>query len=169
MTTGIVLAMHGSPPNDFPHHETAELFGLHARLRQAEGAERDALAHRHDELDTRMRQWQRTPENDAFWAASLELAEHLRDASGLTVTVGFNEFCAPTIEQAVAELVEGGVDRVVVMTPMMTRGGEHSEKDIPAAVERARETHPGVEVVYAWPFDPVDVATFLSIHMLGFE
>jgi len=53
---------------------------------------------------------------------------------------------------------------VLVMTPMMTRGGEHSEVDIPAAVQRAREAHPGLEVTYAWPFDPEEVAAFLVQH-----
>jgi sirohydrochlorin cobaltochelatase len=168
MRPAIVLAMHGSPPRDFPHHETAELFGLHARLHQTRGPERDELARRHDELEARMRTWPRSADNDAFWAASHELADHLRHRTGMPVAVGFNEFCAPTIEEALGQLVEGGADRVVVMTPMMTRGGEHSEVDIPLAVDRAREAHPGVEILYAWPFEPADVAAFLESHMRAF-
>ena len=169
MTSGIVLAMHGSPPRDFPHNETAEMFGLHARLHGAQGPERDALARRHDAIEERMREWPRTPDNDPFWAASQELAEHLERRSGLRVVVGFNEFCYPSIEEAVAILVSGDVTEVLVMTPMMTRGGEHSEVDIPAAIERAREAHPGVEVRYAWPFEPDDVAAFLVQHAERFS
>ena len=33
--------------------------------------------------------------------------------------------------------------KVLVVTPMMTRGGEHVEREIPAAVARARRRHPG--------------------------
>jgi len=51
----IVLAMHGAPPNDFPQHEMAELFGLHARLEHMAGPERAALERRHAELDVKMR------------------------------------------------------------------------------------------------------------------
>jgi sirohydrochlorin cobaltochelatase len=168
MTSAIVLAMHGAPPRDFPHNETAEMFGLHARLHGARGPEADALARRHDEIEGRMRQWPRTAENDAFWAASHELAGRLEERSGLRVVVGFNEFCNPSIEEAVGLVVAGGAEDVLVMTPMMTRGGEHSEVDIPSAVERAREAHPGVDIRYAWPFDPDEVAEFLVQHARRF-
>jgi sirohydrochlorin ferrochelatase len=50
---------------------------------------------------------------------------------------------------------------------MMTRGGEHSEKDIPAAVQRARQRHPGVEMTYVWPFDLSQVARFLADQITG--
>ena len=169
MTSAIVLAMHGAPPRDFPHEGTAEMFGLHARLHAVRGPEREALARRHDEIEARMREWPRTPDNDPFWAASQELAEHLERQSGTRVVVAFNEFCNPSIEDAVALLASGGVTDVLVMTPMMTRGGEHSEVDIPAAIDRAREASPGVTVRYAWPFEPEDVSTFLVQHARRFS
>lgn len=169
MTSAIVLAMHGAPPRDFPHNETAEMFGLHARLHGAQGPERDALARRHDEIEARMREWPRTADNDPFWAASHELAEHMERVSGLRVVVGFNEFSNPSIEDAVGLLASGGARKVLVMTPMMTRGGEHSEVDIPAAIARAEETHPGLDIRYAWPFDPEEVATFLIQHSRHFS
>ena len=165
MTSGIVLAMHGAPPRDSPHGETAEMFGLHARLHGAHGPEREALARRHDEIEARMREWPRTAENDPFWAASIDMAEHLERETGLRVVAGFNEFCGPTIEEAVNALVKGGAQRVVVTTPMMTRGGEHSERDIPAALQRSRDANPGVDIVFAWPFDMADVARFLADHV----
>lgn len=164
MTSAIVLAMHGAPPQDFPHNETVEMFGLHARLHGAQGPERDALARRHDEIEGRMREWPRNADNDPFWAASQELAEHLELESGMRVVVGFNEFCNPSIEDAVALLISGGATMVLVMTPMMTRGGEHSELDIPAAIDRAKEAHPGIDIRYAWPFEPQEVAAFLVQH-----
>jgi sirohydrochlorin ferrochelatase len=47
----------------------------------------------------------------------------------------------------------------------MTRGGEHSEVDIPAAIERARARHPGVAFVYVWPFETAAVARFLAAQV----
>jgi sirohydrochlorin cobaltochelatase len=169
MTTAIVLAMHGSPSKDFPHNETAEMFGLHARLHTVQGPEREALARRHDEIEKRMREWPRTAINDPYWAASQELAEYLGRESDMRVVVGFNEFCGPSIEDAVGLVVSGGADDVLVMTVMMTRGGEHSEADIPAAIARAKEAHPGVNIRYAWPFDPQEVAAFLVQHARHFS
>ena len=48
---------------------------------------------------------------------------------------------------------------------MMTRGGEHSESDIPAAIQRAQELHPGLTVRYIWPFDIAEVARFLAAQI----
>ena len=166
MKTVVVLAMHGAPPNDFPQRETAELFGLHARLEAAHtaGTERDTLERRYAELDARMRAWPRTERNDPFWAGSQELAEHLRQAAGRDVIVGYNEFCAPTLDNALDQAAAQG-DRVIVVTPMMTRGGEHSQVEIPAAIQRARERHPEIEILYAWPLDIVAIAQFLAAQV----
>lgn len=164
MSTTIVLAMHGAPPADFPGDELAEFFGLHMRLEHGRpGAEQPSgLAARYAALEEKMRNWPRTPQNDPFHAASLELAQRLEEATGTQVLAGFNEFCAPTLDAALDEAAASGAERVVVVTPMMTRGGEHSERDIPAAVERARSRHAAAQFVYVWPFDPADIAHFLA-------
>lgn len=168
MSTIILLAMHGAPPNDFPQQEMGEFFGLHMQLEQipARAIQADPRLNekqkRHDELHTRLRAWPRTPQNDPFYQASLSLADALSQAIGCPVKVGFNEFCGPNLEQALDATVAEGATRVVVLTPMMTRGGEHSEKDIPEAVEQARSRHPQVEFAYAWPFDTQRVAQFLA-------
>ncbi|RPI54420.1 MAG: hypothetical protein EHM56_06275 [Chloroflexi bacterium] len=168
METIIVLAMHGAPARDFPPADLAELMSLHGRLagpRAAGGEERAALEARHAALDARARAWPRTAGNDPFWAASLELGEHLSRATGHPVIVGFNEFCAPSLDDALDQAVAQGAGQVKVVTPMMTRGGEHAELDIPAALEAAQERHPGVSFLYTWPF-PVDaVARFLAERM----
>ena len=165
MKTIIVLAMHGAPPNDFPQRETAGLFGLHARLEHARGPERAALERRHVELEANMRAWPRTAQNDPFQAGSLELADQLRRATGLEVIVGFNEFCAPDLDEAFDQAAAQGAESIIVITPMMTRGGEHSEVDIPAAIRRAKERHPQIPMLYVWPFDAAEVARFLAAQM----
>jgi sirohydrochlorin cobaltochelatase len=161
----IVLAMHGAPPSDFPRQEVAELFALHGRLEHAAGSERTAMEHRYDELHAKMRAWPRTPQNDRFWAASLEMARALEQETGRTVLVGFNEFCAPSLEEVLDEAADQGAEQIVVLTPMMTRGGEHAEADIPAAIRRAKERHPQVHFAYAWPFPTDEIARFLAAQI----
>lgn len=164
----IVLAMHGSPPKDFPRAELMEFFTLHASLGHATSADSGAHGDRHAQLEAKMRAWPRTDLNDPFYAASQELAAHLSRATGHEVLVGFHEFCAPTLDQVLDLAVARSPEKVIVVTPMTTGGGEHSEIDIPSAVERARQRHPNSSIVYAWPFDPADVARFLALHISAF-
>jgi sirohydrochlorin cobaltochelatase len=162
MKAVIVLAMHGGLPNDFPKKELAEYVGLHSRLAHALGAENTALERRYTELDAKIRHWTRTPKNDPFSAGSQELAVALRRASGRKVIIGFNEFCAPSLDQALDQAAQQKAEKIIVVTPMMTRGGEHAEVDIPAALRRAEERHPGIKYTYAWPFPLSEIAEFLS-------
>jgi sirohydrochlorin cobaltochelatase len=163
----IVLAMHGVPPNDFTRRELDEFFGLHARFEHG-GADEGPVHERYEELENKMRDWPRTEDNDPYYAASHELAQELSRVTGCEVIVGFNEFCAPGLAEALDRAASSRVKSVLVVTPMMTGGGEHSERDIPAAVSRARERHPGRRIVYAWPFPVDDVAEFLAAQVAQF-
>jgi sirohydrochlorin cobaltochelatase len=49
-----------------------------------------------------------------------------------------------------------------MVTPMLTRGGEHAEVDLPLALRRAEERHPGVKYVFVWPLPVNKIAEFLS-------
>ena len=168
--TIIVLAMHGSPPLDFPRAELVELVGLHMHTAYdpSDQDPQGPLEGRHAELEEKIRDWPRTVENDPFHAASLELAECLADAAQMDVLLGFNEFCRPTLDEVLDQAVASGATEVVVVTPMTTRGGEHSERDIPASVACAEAKHPHVNFIYAWPFDPADVAAFLAAQTRSF-
>ncbi len=162
----IVLAVHGAPPRDFPPGDLVEFFALHARLEHARGLPvPDALRARAEDLEGRMRAWPRTPENDPFWAASHQLAAELHALVGSPVMVGFNEFCDPALEGVLHAAAGERPDRVVVVTPMLTRGGEHAELDIPAAIAHVQAAHPDVPIVYAWPYATDDVARFLAGHL----
>jgi sirohydrochlorin cobaltochelatase len=163
----LVLAMHGAPPTDYPREELSEFFGLHARREHAGKLNPPALEARYAELEKKMRSWPRTAENDPFYAGSKALADSLEAASGYQVLLGFNEFCAPSLGEALDQAA-AGTDRVVVITPMMTRGGEHSEVEIPQEVSAARSRHPGVAFHYIWPLDLDEVASFLSAQIEHF-
>lgn len=168
MKTILILAMHGSPPNDFPKRELAEFFGYHARLETAPHSMDEASQNRYTELDRKMRNWPRTAENDPFHAASLSLARQIEVVSGLETRVCFNEFCAPTLEEAVKGAVEQGFQRIAVVTPMMTRGGEHAEHEIPAQIQKLQSEFPAIRLIYAWPFEETEIARFLSAQVSRF-
>jgi sirohydrochlorin cobaltochelatase len=157
----IVLAMHGTPPLDFPKEEKAALFSLRARLKHPP-ADISELESRLKTLDLKMRRWPRTAENDPFHAGSHKLAGHLRGETGSSVIVGFNEFCSPDMDEALDQAVATSPEKVIIITPMMTQGGSHSKGDIPEAIQRARKKHPTTDFIYAWPFPATDVAQFLS-------
>ena len=82
--------------------------------------------------------------------------------------VGYNEFCSPSLDEALHSATDRGASKIIVATLMMTRGGEHSERDIPAKVEEFSKSHPQVKIVYAWPFDTTQIARFLCEHISRF-
>ncbi len=163
----IVLAMHGTPPKDFPKAERKEFFEIRAELKHAERPS-TAILQRHDFLDQKMRLWPRTKKNDPFYFGSTALGHDLAVQSGFRVIVGFNEFCDPDLDKAIREAVMLAEERVLVTTPMMTRGGSHSKGDIPAAIARVRKDFPKTDIIYAWPFPVSEIAGFLSAQIQNF-
>ena len=174
MTTVIVLAVHGAPPRDYPAQELAEFLGLHARLEHAgnapgaSGARTAQIEDRHAALESKIRAWARTPSNDPFHAGSIRIGAELEKAAGVPVIVGFNEFCGPSLEDALNRAA-ALYDRAIVVTPMLTTGGGHAEAEIPKAIERARARHPRTTFMYAWPFAARDVAAFLAAQVARME
>jgi sirohydrochlorin cobaltochelatase len=161
MKAALVLAMHGMPPHDFPKAEMAEYFSQYNPFHHQGPQGHSHAPSRFQELDVKMRQWPRNPQNDTFFGAAYQLADRLKEATGYPVIVGFNEFCAPNLDSAMDQAAGQG-DTVVVITPMMTPGGIHSEVDIPMTIQRAQARHPAVRFEYVWPFDLRDVAGFLK-------
>lgn len=162
MMSKIVLAMHGMPPSDFPEDDVFELMKLHKILEKAGEGAPPEMKRRFHQLDSKIRTWERNPENDPFWAASKRLGKLLQEATGLEVVVGFNDFCGPSMNEALELAASNGADRVFVVTPMMTPGGEHSEHDIPEAIAITRERFAHVKFEYVWPFPIDDIVSFLA-------
>lgn len=71
----------------------------------------------------------------------------------LPVAGGFIELSAPPIGDAVAELVERGVTRFAAVPLMLVSAG-HAKGDIPAALKREKERHPGISYTYGRPLGP---------------
>ena len=168
MKTIILLVMHGIPPNDFPVEERNEFFSLSGKLRHARGEELNTLLERQKALETKMRNWPRTIENDPFHTASFELAGYLSEITGDHVIVAFNEFCAPDVQTALEQAINNNPGRVVVVSTMMTKGGGHAEVEIGEYVEKAKNENSKVEIIYAWPYASRDVAGFISQHIMNF-
>ncbi len=70
MSTIIVLAMHGIPPEDFPKGELGELFRLHAIIESQGNRADPEIIERHEALDKKIRHWPRTELNDPYYQAS---------------------------------------------------------------------------------------------------
>ncbi|MCC6140281.1 MAG: CbiX/SirB N-terminal domain-containing protein [Nitrospira sp.] len=163
---GVILVGHGGVPKGCPQDVVTKLKRLEGQRRVAHlppSAEEM-------ELDAKIRQWPRTPETDPYQAGLEAVAAQLQAGLGdVLFAVAYNEFCAPTLEASVEELVKKGATRITVATTMFTPGGSHSEVEIPEILGRLRPQYPGVELRYAWPFDLQLVANTLAEQVKRFS
>jgi sirohydrochlorin cobaltochelatase len=160
----VVLVGHGSVAADTPRELLNELKQIQAARRRAGVIEIDA---REAEIDRTLREWPRTPQSDPYKAGLEAIGQELRLRlePHRRLVLAYNEFCAPSLEQAVSRVVGEGATKVVVVSAMITPGGSHAEVDVPAAIASLRLRHPGVVIEYAWPYRMTDVAAFLHAHI----
>ncbi|MFO0731520.1 MAG: CbiX/SirB N-terminal domain-containing protein [Nitrospiraceae bacterium] len=162
---GVVLVGHGGIPKDCPQDLVTKLKRLESQRRRAglpPGAEEL-------ELDAKIRQWPRTSETDPYQTGLEKVAIELRRSlNGTLFGIAYNEFCAPTLEDAVEDLIRQGATQVTVITTMFTPGGSHSEIEIPEILDQLRPKHPGIDLRYAWPFDLQTVARTLADQLQRF-
>lgn len=162
----VLLVGHGGLPSDAPP-------GLAAELKKLEGSRRrsgdPAPGPREAELDRTLRAWPRTAENDPYRIGFETIVSALaRAVAPRPVYAAYNEFCAPTIEEAVDRAVAAGAARITVLTTMVTAGGSHAAEEIPEAAEAAAARHPGVAIVYAWPYPTASVVALLEGQLADF-
>lgn len=121
------------------------------------------------DLEHRVRSWPRTPATDPYQTGFETLATSLSPLlPDVLFKLAYLEFCAPTLEETVDNVVAAGATTVVVVPSMLTPGGVHSEVDIPQILDRLREQYPAVMLHYAWPFDMTRVAHLLAEHLQPF-
>lgn len=106
--------------------------------------------------------------NDALKAHAEELARHISKNVSKRVEVGFEEPFRPSLQSAFDLLIEDGAARILVITPVLTRGERWAEEDVAAQIRLAQANHPAVEFAYAWPFSPSRVAKFLSSQLRSY-
>jgi len=163
MKEAVVLIGHGAAATDTPRALLAEF----KRLESERASRREKIASpREAELDRQIRSWPRTPANDAYRLGVESIARALAaKLRGRRLLVAYNEFCAPSVEEAVESLIAEGNTRVSLISTMFTRGGLHAECEIPGIVAEMNAKHPGVTVEYAWPFDSDFIADFLAAQL----
>ena len=164
-TRAVVLVGHGGIPKDCPSELVTKLKRLEAQRRAAgtpmSAEERD--------LETKIRRWPRTTATDPYQSGLEAVAARLKPhLDGALFAVAYNEFCAPTLEESINELVKQGATEVIVTTTMFTPGGSHSEVEIPEILARLRPRYPNLELRYAWPFDLQRVADTLAEQIRRF-
>ena len=161
----VILVGHGAAAKDCPRELVTRWKALEGR-RHATGGEPSA---EEIELDRRIRTWPRTDTNDPYRKGLESLAAALRPlVAPAALFVAYNEFCAPTIEEAADAAIAAGASSLTVVPSMLTPGGVHSETEIPEALARIRAAHPSVPVVYAWPYQLDQVAVLLAHHLQKF-
>lgn len=163
---GVILVGHGGIPKGCPQELVTKLKRLEVQRRAA----KMSPSPEERELDTKIRQWPRTPETEPYQSGLEAVAAQLRANLGdVLFTVAYNEFCAPTLEEAVEDLINKGATYITVTTTMFTPGGSHSEIEIPEILGHLRPQYPEVELRYAWPFDLQLVATTLAEQIRRFS
>ena len=163
---GVVLVGHGGIPKDYPGELVTKLKRLEAQ-RRASGV---PMSHEEYELDQKIRRWPRTPETDPYQAGLELLAARLRPLlHDARFSTAYNEFCTPTLSEAIEQQIADGAKDITVVSTMFTPGGSHSEYEIPEEMAELRQKHPGVTLNYAWPFDLGKVAEMLSEHLMQFQ
>ena len=160
---GVILVGHGGIPKGCPQD-------LVTRLKRLEGQRRAAKqppSAEELELDAKIRQWPRTPETDPYKYGVEEIAKALAPKlGGRALRTAYNEFCAPSVEDAIEGLVKDGFTKINLISTMFTRGGIHAECEIPGIVLAAKKKYPGVNVEYAWPYDASFIADFLAAQLV---
>jgi sirohydrochlorin cobaltochelatase len=148
--TVIVIAAHGAPARDFPRGKV----GLLMAFEMSPVGRLPLFSGWRARLEAEVRAWPRTRESDPYQAAVDDLAAALEAELGHRVLVGYNEFCSPTVSDALDQAAAEGAQRVIVIPTMLLRGNEHTEAEIAGAVAETRQRHPAVTFEYAWPFNP---------------
>ncbi|MEU9443434.1 sirohydrochlorin chelatase [Streptomyces sp. NPDC048304] len=91
--------------------------------------------------------------DDAGAEAFRDFVRRLQLRSDMPVAGGFIELSAPPLGEAVADLVARGVRRFATVPLMLVSAG-HAKGDIPAALAREKERHPGISYTYGRPLGP---------------
>lgn len=163
---GVILVGHGGIPKDCPQDLVTRLKRLEAQRRAA----KQPPSAEELELDMKIRRWPRVPSTDPYQSGLEAVASRLQPKlNGILFGLAYNEFCVPTLEEAVEHLIGQGATEITVATTMFTPGGAHSEIEIPEILDHLRQKHPGVALRYAWPFDLESIANTLAEQIQRFS
>jgi sirohydrochlorin cobaltochelatase len=162
----VILIGHGGLPSDIPKELVEDFMKVHKqRVRM-----KTSITSKEKDLESLIRNWERTPESDPYKSGLEKLAAHLAPKlENYILKTAYNEFCFPSIEQAADQLAEEKVTEVILITTMITPGGSHSESEIPEEVDALRLKYPNMNFQYAWPYDLDIFSNLLSDHIINFS
>lgn len=162
---GVILVGHGGIAKDCPAELVSKLKRLEAQ-RRAAGTIPSA---EEQELDATIRRWPRTAATDPYRAGLEAVGAALRPLlNGALFALAYNEFCTPSVAEAIEDLIRQGATHITVVTTMFTPGGAHSEIEIPEILHGLRARHPEIAIQYAWPFDASTIAQILNEQVRRF-
>ena len=109
----VILVGHGGLPSDIPSEVVEKFMRVHKGRIKSGGPITD-----HEiELDTIIRKWERTPENDPYKTGLESLASHMEPMlEGHILKTAYNEFCYTGIEDAIEELSKENVTKIIIVT-----------------------------------------------------
>ena len=162
--TAVVLAAHGAPPTDYPRMRVGLLMLLEFSPRPVRRTPllRALLAR----LEKEVAGWPRTEGTDPYKAAVDALAGGLSRRLEMPVFPGYNEFCCPTVGEALERAIWDGAQTVLVVPTMLLRGNAHTESEIRRAVIETAGRHPEVTIEYAWPFSEESMVSLFAGQVL---
>jgi sirohydrochlorin cobaltochelatase len=162
----VILAAHGAPATDYSAGRVGMLMAI--EFAGGKAAQKGLLRLWKEKLENEIRNWPRTTANDPYKNAVDELSAALTASTGLEVIAAYNEFCSPTIKEAIDQAAEKGASHIVVIPTMLLRGNQHTEEEISEAVNEGRQHYPKVCIDYAWPFPESHLVDLFSSQINRF-
>src|SRR5579875_1335490 len=107
----ILLVGKGNPPKDYPKEKFLEYIKLKFNLEKIDEASRK----RFEELDQEIKKWPRNANNDPSYFNIVNLCEELRYALGFVTDFAFENYCSPTLSEAIYDLISRGFYSIIVV------------------------------------------------------
>ncbi len=149
-----ILVGHGAVPKDAPRALVEEF----KRLERVSPGSPEFL-----EVDRKLRAWPRTPATDPYKIGLEQILAALQKQMPSHTTIeAYNEFCSPSLEEALEFAAQDQAETITVIPTMFTRGGIHSETEIPEIIRKFSEDHPRISINYVWPFNLEALAKMLA-------
>ncbi len=149
-----ILVGHGAVPKDAPKSLVEEF----KRLEKTSPGSPELK-----EVDRKLRAWPRTPQTDPYKEGLEKIAKSLqKQMPDHSVLEAYNEFCSPSLEESLEFAARQGADSITVIPTMFTRGGVHSETEIPDIIKKFSKERPKISTNYVWPFDLETIAKMLA-------
>jgi len=128
---GVVIAAHGDVPLDYDMGKAEEMMEKMSEMIRKLPRNIDGI-------------------NDPSKLETENLTKRVREKRGIPVEVGYSEFCSPSIPETIKQLVDKGVEKIIVV-PLFFTHCKHTERDIPKILEEVKKQVVNTEIEYTDP------------------